>query len=538
MNIIKNCKKIIITDATINKNVLNLISTRKKANKTVYIENTNQKFSNIEAKYMRDEEEFLNIVRKSIENKEYFLFGCDGCSKVEKICKFLMNEYKDQQKDFILITGNTTYRPTDASKEFKNKYVFYSPSITTGVNFFIEERQKQFIYITKRPQISPVSIYQMASRTRNMKELIIFDTEKQSINNKYKSLKECRKTFKQLTKANLKLLSLSKSANEEDEYEIIENTFFKLYTQTEYDINQFNTNYSEYLQDILKLAGFKIKSIGEYKILPSRKQNDIDINFDLTQEQYIEGFVNIKFNHEYIDETNEEVINERLNKEYRALNARTKALCITELKQFNDFKQYCVDDFTISNYFSVLNLFKTEEYIDKKITEINTKSFNVKNLDSSLTKIKYLTMFEKNFNITRFDFNKDNITLKELNTDVVNFLTTIFRRKTSIKYQSKQAVMLEYVSILRKLTGNLKFISSSTKSRGDRSKIYKCDDEKIKEIISLSKIANPALINFNHQLIKKLTGIEPDDPDDINKYIDVDEHTINTNYLFGKTKLR
>ena len=35
----------------------------------------------------------------------------------------------------------------NASEQFKNKFVFYSPSITTGIDFCIEDKQDVFIYI-------------------------------------------------------------------------------------------------------------------------------------------------------------------------------------------------------------------------------------------------------------------------------------------------------------------------------------------------------------------------------------------------------
>ena len=50
--------------------------------------------------------------------------------------------------------------------------MFYSPSITTGVSFvYAEMPQTQFKYISGQ-SVNPIGIYQMASRTRNMKELI------------------------------------------------------------------------------------------------------------------------------------------------------------------------------------------------------------------------------------------------------------------------------------------------------------------------------------------------------------------------------
>ena len=45
-----------------------------------------------------------------------------------------------------------------AEKFFKNKFVFYSPSITFGIDFSIEEAQDVFIYITGR-SINSESIF-------------------------------------------------------------------------------------------------------------------------------------------------------------------------------------------------------------------------------------------------------------------------------------------------------------------------------------------------------------------------------------------
>ena len=53
----------------------------------------------------------------------------------------------EQDKDkFLFITSNSKIEIIDASKQFKNKFVFYSPSITTGIDFSIEDKQDVFIY--------------------------------------------------------------------------------------------------------------------------------------------------------------------------------------------------------------------------------------------------------------------------------------------------------------------------------------------------------------------------------------------------------
>jgi hypothetical protein len=148
--LIKNCHKIIISDATINQNVFNLLSTRKTKNKTLLITNINKKFNGVKMRIQRNENTFIDMLRDDIKNKKYFLFGCDGCNKITKLYSSLIDEFKDQKDDFILITSKTDFEIKSASRQFKGKYVFYSPSITTGVSFHIDEKQRQYIY-NKKP---------------------------------------------------------------------------------------------------------------------------------------------------------------------------------------------------------------------------------------------------------------------------------------------------------------------------------------------------------------------------------------------------
>jgi hypothetical protein len=65
-------------------------------------------------------------------------------------------------------------------------------------------------------------------------------------------------TNKFLNISNERILKMCMSRTEDDESEIISNSYFKIFCQNEYDIKQFRTNYSYYLYDILEIAGFEI----------------------------------------------------------------------------------------------------------------------------------------------------------------------------------------------------------------------------------------------------------------------------------------
>ena len=307
INLIKNCRKIILSDATINQNTLNFISSNRTVpdDKKILIKNTHKKFTDIDAIRYNDEEKFINKLREHITNNKYFLFGCDTCIKITTIYKTLLEEFGSKKNDFRLVTSETDFRPTNASQDFKNKYVFYSPSITTGVSFVLEDSaQTQFIYMTKNPLISPISFYQMASRTRNMSQLIYYSEDPQARPMKYDTLEELEEAERNLIKCNDKILKLSRTTTERDESQIIANTFFKLYCYEEFQMSIFWTGFLEHFQDILKNNGFNLKSEGETKKLSLSKKSEMKEVYEEIKEAQFDDFLDIKFK-EY--ETEEEV---------------------------------------------------------------------------------------------------------------------------------------------------------------------------------------------------------------------------------------
>ena len=159
IKLIKKSKKIILSDATINQNTINLLSTRTSNNKTILIKNIHKKYEGIEAIKYNDANMFFQCLKDKIKQKDYFLFGCDICSKITSFFNDLINEFPEQKEDFILITSKTNFHITNANNQFKDKYVFYSPSITTGVSFVYEDRpQTHFIYCTGQ-SVNPIGIY-------------------------------------------------------------------------------------------------------------------------------------------------------------------------------------------------------------------------------------------------------------------------------------------------------------------------------------------------------------------------------------------
>jgi hypothetical protein len=105
-------------------------------NKTILIQNVHKKYEGINAIKYNDANLFFQSLKEKIKNKEYFLFGCDICSKITSFYSDLINEFPEQKEDFIFITSKTNIYIENANSQFKDKYVFYSPSITTPTVLF------------------------------------------------------------------------------------------------------------------------------------------------------------------------------------------------------------------------------------------------------------------------------------------------------------------------------------------------------------------------------------------------------------------
>ena len=141
---------------------------------------------------------------------------------------------------FILITSENPFNITNASIQFKDKFVFYSPAITTAVDFSIDEPQDHFIFIRGR-SINPLEIFQQTTRTRKIKHLYFY-SEAKPIRPRYTSLEQVKDEIKNNLQICKPIFEAFTFINEDDELELVENTFFNLYCYFEYINDCYNTH--------------------------------------------------------------------------------------------------------------------------------------------------------------------------------------------------------------------------------------------------------------------------------------------------------
>ena len=111
----------------------------------------------------------------------------------------------------ILITSQTNKKIDNAVEQFKNKFVFFSPSITTGIDFSIEDKQDVFIYIHGQ-SIDPTQSFQQTTRCRNINKLYYY-SESKSNEPKYKSVDEVEHLYSEFIETSDKLNEVCKTIN-------------------------------------------------------------------------------------------------------------------------------------------------------------------------------------------------------------------------------------------------------------------------------------------------------------------------------------
>ena len=172
----------------------------------------------------------------------------------------------------------------------------------------------------------------------------------------------------------------------------------------------------------------------------------------------------------------------------------------------------------------------------------NINCQKVKNLSNSYTKINLLRIFEKVYNIDRLDFKFTNISLvNNLTIDEIDLIYNVYR-STKSDLSTKENIIKLYINMIKNICGDLQIIiSSQQRINKIKTRVYEINKELLVDLLTLTKLKNPYLKNYNKEIVKKLTNIEPDIEQDVEppkkcetpeEFIEIEE-MYNT-YLFGK----
>ena len=525
-SLIKNAKKVIVADAIIMDNVNEFLKLRIKQKKTntLYISNNYLKFKGVPAVQVKNDLKMLEMITEQCKNKEPFLCGSDSAEEVTRwynYCKSLAPE--EEKHKYLLLTADTKFEITDATAQFAGCYVFYSPSITYGVDFSIDTPQNVYIY-QKGESISPGGTYQQSTRTRNIKTLYFYSVDVEHYA-KYESLEDTKKKLSESVKTYNTLLNVSSEYDEEsEEYKILDNSFLNLFTYSEYLQDTYKTGMTKHYINLLKLNGFKV----------SGNEEETDLKIDNAILKTMTTEIKEKLYEEYIDliekkENQEKIIKEIVGDEkikemdileeiittlnhqkFFIINKAIEFLNIPKNKEIMIlYKDEITDKYCLQNHLNIIRSLRSDEYINKKMMIAKEKSFNVKNMTLIYNKIKFIRQFEKKYKIAPFEVEYTYEGEVIMDESQYKYIKNIFRitQKKPTNYNELKKI---YISMLRNVTNNNLITSTQGTKKEDRNeRYYKINDDVIKYHLELNKYNNPERRHFQEYFKEKYDIEEP-----------------------------
>ena len=442
IKLINYSHKVIFTDAYINQSVFDFVKNRDDKTK-IFINNEHKKYQNIDAVRVKDENLFVQKLLDNIKNNKYFLFGCDSCKIVTDLYNKCINDNPDKKNNFLLITSEHKFKLTNANEQFKNKWVFYSPSITTGVDFSIDVKQDHFIYATGN-SINPILIYQQSTRNRNIDKLYYYFNSKEH-NFFFNSIDDVIAYYKNILNANDVINNICIQYDKNDESYINENTFFNLFCYNEYINDCFNTNKYIHYEQILKDKGFNLISEGDFNTLSKQIRKEIK-----------ELEVNDNIINDYINDTND---NKKIDVKYDQIKKQIDYFKLedNELIKYNGI---LTDKFEREHFFNFIKLLQNDDKIDLNNLFLNNTSFNVKHISTIDNKIKIIKYLYDKHKIKYLSLDKFNTIEKiEISNELYKLIKLIFRT-TKSKPTTNYELNIMMHGILKNIVGNLDIIET------------------------------------------------------------------------------
>ena len=193
---------------------------------------------------------------------------------------------------------------------------------------------------------------------------------------------------------NEKLLNISGSINENDDMQIINNTFFKLFCFGKYQEDTEQTNKVLHFESILKHQGFKLSSEGIKQDLnnPVKKQMTEEYKA-LNADTFNRLIERMKADDNDIYDVDE----------FKPILNRCKFLDIFTAEMASEYEFLLNDQFKFQNLFTFIKMFKKVDKLNENSK--NSDNFEVKSIDDTTNKVLLIRKFEKDNGITPYDVN-------------------------------------------------------------------------------------------------------------------------------------
>ena len=474
LRIVRECRKVVFTDAHVIKAMQDLIDIRGTKPKDVYYYyNTYQRFKDVEAFEVADTSILRDKMIERVKSCTPFIFCTDGRKHAENYYKMCLDNAPDSEKDkFVLITKNT--RVDLKAVDYNSSYVFMSPTVVCGLSIVNKSSSDTFMYITGK-SINTISLYQQCTRNRTMRNLYYFICNKNKNVTKYSCYEDCVDYYKYKCDQVKSLRDMCRYMDTRGEIVYVNNFYFNLYTHKEYSESlMFQDIRGRFTEELIN-AGFKINHI------EVSATNDTPVKMSTfgdyyREEVYEELFENLES--KYVDLSHKDAYIDRC----RTLKIKTK-------EKLAEYIDLVTDDKLYSAYFTFEKYMCDYETVEKEAGSVVHTKHAIDASKSNIMKVYLVKRFEKELKIKPLDLDNFTCVVLEQGEKMEYLVDEIKRRfrigkgKTEIlDPRTVEGCKVIYAKILRGLFGDKipLIYSEQMGPRGKRYREYYIDTDLLK----------------------------------------------------------
>lgn len=502
--IIKNCKRVIASDADISDLVFKYVTNYRRLDESVFVDNIYKNYNMIDAVHMNDIEKMIAKMKNLVSSGKGFVATFDHLKDLNRVYEMVYDE--KIHNNFIKITSeDDDFKNT----EWDGKCVFYTPKIVYGIDYVPLNSAVDVFVFCKGGTIDPLQIAQQATRCRKIKKLY-YNVQASKRIPKYNSFDGCKKFI--MTNLNLFVDKLEGIyLNDDLEYIARECIFNKLYIYSTYVNDIITSNYKYHFNEILKKKGFNLTTQGEHKKLKTDKLIELD---NITKEKRATLIQRI-INGEHFEDREQymKAIRTRihdllkLSNDYNYMNDPDYE---TNFKQILvKYQEYIFDNKKLQSHFRLCKMLFNDDLIFNNFSGINRKDFNIKQLDTTEAKIFLIVKIENILTINKYKIH--DISFEKL-CDEVNYtaedhklILRVFGKK--IKYSNNYYDVYKILGkCLLSLAPSIYDQEEVDIDRGGKriNTIYKLNKDKIIKELELYKYRDDQYNKINKDVLNML----------------------------------
>lgn len=443
IKILKECKQIIAVDGDICNNVIKLFDILGRR-PYQFIQNVYQSYQGVKCFRITDENKMIEQMKEDIKNNKYFTVCCNTKKLADKIYEILKRNVDDPDK-ILRYTSKSGKTIKDINKEWRNRYVIYSPSIVMGLDFTPPEPINTYSFIDGNNTLNPEQIGQQICRNRNIKNVYLYMVNMTNTL-KYKNLEDVKNYFKKnvislKTHPSFYELSNRNYINGEVVYD--DTIFNEMYYELEYQTDILTSSYEYNLYTILSKKGFiMVDEIHKNKNLQKDLQEIINDNLQLYENNMYDKFLNNELD---IDDKYKVC----LDKEIEILGIEK-----TDINNLIEFKDFIQDQHKFQVHLNIRYLLYNDEYLQNKHKEeFSTDYFIIqhKHIISIIKNYKnIMRKYLPEINLYNYEYNYDDEFLDNsisMSLEDFTYIKSVIRTTKNINLPTIKRQLVELMNL-------------------------------------------------------------------------------------------